>query len=151
MIVAQVLTEGNADDAKTALDLIDAIDGDLSSLPADVAYDTVALYEAASARGANVIVPPTKTAAVSRNKPRSTARDQTIRRVKEVGRRRWKKESGYHRQGTVENAFFRYKSIIGEHLRARSPGGQTSEADLACNILNQMTALGSPASCRIGG
>ncbi|MFT6109165.1 MAG: hypothetical protein ACJA2W_002082 [Planctomycetota bacterium] len=29
-----------------------------------------------------------------------------------VGRRRWKKESGYHRQGTVENALFRYKSTL---------------------------------------
>ncbi|MAB78599.1 MAG: IS5/IS1182 family transposase, partial [Planctomycetes bacterium] len=31
-------------------------------------------------------------------------RDRTIRKVKKVGRRQWKKVSGYHRQGTVENA-----------------------------------------------
>ena len=29
--------------------------------------------------------------------------------------------------GRAENAFFRYKSIIGEALRARSPGGQVAE------------------------
>ncbi len=78
------------------------------------------------------------------------ARDRTIKRVKEIGRRRWKKESGYHRQGTVENAFFRYKSIIGDAVRARSPGGQAAEALLACNILNQMTDLGRPQSYSIG-
>ena len=50
----------------------------------------------------------------------------------------------------VENAFFRYKLIIGESLRARSRAGQETEAILACNILNQMTQLGRPASYAIG-
>ena len=59
-----------------------------------------------------------------------------------MGRLRWKTTSGYHRQARVENAFFRYKSIIGDGLRARSPGGQGTEAVLACNLLNQMTDLG---------
>ncbi len=58
--------------------------------------------------------------------------------------------SGYHRQARVENAFFRYKSIIGEALRARTPGGQEAEAVLACNVLNRMTELGRPESCSIG-
>ena len=48
--------------------------------------------------------------------------------MKQLGRRRWKQASGYHRQGRVENAFFRYTSIIGDGLRARSPAGQGSEA-----------------------
>ena len=34
-------------------------------------------------------------------------------RAREVGRRQWKKESGYHRQARAENTFFRYKTIIG--------------------------------------
>ncbi len=67
-----------------------------------------------------------------------------------MGRRRWKKTSGYHRQARVENAFFRYKSIIGDGLRARSPGGQVAEALVACNVLNQMTDLGRPDSYAIG-
>ena len=70
--------------------------------------------------------------------------------VKTLGRRRWKQASGYHRQGRVENAFFRYTSIIGDGLRARSPAGQGSEVVLGCEILNRMTALGRPASYRIG-
>ena len=63
---------------------------------------------------------------------------------------RRKKASGYHRQSRVENAFFRYKSIIGDGLRARSPAGQRSEAVLGCEILNRMIALGRPVSYRIG-
>ena len=60
-----------------------------------------------------------------------------------------KKETGYHRQARVENVFFRYKSIIGESLRARSSAGQGSEAVLACNVLNRMRDLGRPASYAI--
>jgi len=51
----------------------------------------------------------------------------------------------------VENAFFRYKSSIGESLHSRSPGGQGTEAVVACNILNQMPQRGRPASYAIGG
>ena len=79
-----------------------------------------------------------------------TPRDRTILAVKETGRRRWKQMSGYHGQARVENAFFRYKSIIGDGLRACSPAGRGTEVVLACNILNHMTGLGRPMSYRIG-
>ena len=150
VIVARALTEATLDDATTGIDLIAAVDGDMASVTADAAYDSIAFYDAAGARGAQVVVPPTKTARVSRRRPRSSARDRTIRRVKDIGRRQWKKASGYHRQALVENAFFRYKSIIGTGLRARTPGGQRAEALLACNILNRMTDLGGPESYDIG-
>ena len=150
VIIAEVLPEATLDDATTGIDLIAAVDGDMASVTADAAYDSVAFYDAAGARGAQVVVPPTTTARVSRRRPRSSARDRTIRRVKDIGRRQWKKASGYHRQALVENAFFRYKSIIGTGLRARTPGGQRAEALLACNILNRMTDLGGPESYDIG-
>ena len=150
VIVAQALTEGSVDDATTGITLIEAADGDLGSVTADAAYDTVGFYAAAGARGAAVVVPPTSTANVSRHGPRSSARDRTIVAVKEMGRRRWKKTSGYHRQARVENTFFRYKSIIGDGLRARSSAGQGTEAVLACHLLNQMTARGRPVSYGIG-
>ena len=138
------------DDATTGITLIEAVDGALGRVTADAAYDTIGFYEAAGARGATVVVPPTSTAHVSRHGPRSSARDHTILAVKEIGRRRWKQTSGYHGQARVENAFFRYKSIIGDGLRACSPAGRGTEVVLACNILNQMTGLGRPMSYRIG-
>ena len=150
VIRVHTLTEETGDDATTALDLLTAVEGPLVRVTADAAYDTVAVYETARARGATVIIPPAKTANVSGHGPRSPARDRTITLVKQLGRRRWKKASGYHRQSRVENAFFRYKSIIGDGLRARSPAGQGSEVVLGCEILNRMTALGRPASYRIG-
>ena len=150
VIVAHALTGGHVDDATTALDLIDKVEGDVSCLTADAAYDPRGIYEAAGARGATVVIPPTRTATVSGRRPRSPARDRTIRQVQQAGRRQWKKDSGYHQQARMENAFFWYKLIIGESLRARSRAGQETEAILACNILNQMTQLGRLASYAIG-
>ena len=150
VIPVHTLTEAAGDDATTALDLINAADGNLRSVTADAAYDTVAVYATAGKRGARVVIPPVRTANVSRRGPRSPARDRTITSVKQLGRRRWKKASGYHRQARAENAFFRYKSIIGDGLRARSPGGQRGEAILGCQILNRMNDLGRPASYSIG-
>ncbi len=150
MIVAQVVTDSNVDDAVTGLTLIDQVEGDIARFTADAAYDTIAIYDAAVGRGAEVVIPPTKGATVSRRRPRSTARDRTVAKVNYIGRRRWKKESGYHRQGTVENAFFRYKSIIGDRLRARAQRGQQTEAVIACNVLNRMRELGRSESYPIG-
>ena len=149
VIRVHTLTEATGDDATTGLDLLNAVEGPLVRVTADAAYDTVAVYETAGARGATVVIPPARTATVSGHGPRSPARDRTITLVKTLGRRQWKQASGYHRQGRVENAFFRYKSIIGDGLRARSPAGQ-GEVVLGCEILNRMTALGRPVSYRIG-
>ena len=110
---------------------------------------TVAVYEPATARGATVVIPPARTANVSGHGPRSPARDRTIMVVKTLGRRRWKKVSGSHRQGRVEHTCFRDTSMIGEGLRARSPAGQGSEVVLGCEILNRMIALGRPVSYRL--
>ena len=150
VIVAQVLTDLTVDDATTGVDLIKAVDDDIVRVTADAAYDTIAFYDAAGTRGAAVVVPPNKTARVSLRRPRSSTRDRTIQAVTQMGQRRWKKTSGYYRQARVENAFFRYKLIFGDALRARSTEGQVAEAIVACNVLNQMTDLGRPDSYAIG-
>ena len=150
VIVAHAVTDATVDDATTGVALIAATDGDVASVTADAAYDTIAVYDAAGERGATVIIPPARTARVSRRRPRSRARDHTITAVQAVGRRRWKKEAGYHQQARVENAFYRYKSIFGGALRARNPGGRVVEAQIVCNVLNQMTDLGRPDSYAIG-
>ena len=149
IIVAQSLTEATVDDASVGADLIGAAAGPVASVTGDAAYDTVAFYKAASARHAQVAVPPIITARVSRHGPRSSVRDRAITHVEALGRHQWKKASGYHQQARVENAFFRYKAIIGAGLRARSRGGRKVEASLACGVLNQMTELGRPESSAI--
>ena len=62
VIVAEILPDGDTDDAKTALALIDNLEGDIETLTADAAYDTLAIYAAAAAREFEVVVPPSKSA-----------------------------------------------------------------------------------------
>ncbi len=45
---------------------------------------------------------------------------------------------------------FRYRSIIGNRLRARHPRSQAAEAVIACNILNRMAEIGWPESFAVG-
>ena len=90
LIVVHALTESTVDDASVGIDLIGAAPGGVTSVTADAAYDTVAFYEAAGARHAQVVVPPTRTANVSRRGPPSSARDRTINDVETLGRRQWK-------------------------------------------------------------
>ena len=145
-IVAQVLTDSDVHDAPTGVEMIDNLPCSVQSVTADAAYDTRPIYRAAEAKGARVVVPPMSKSSATAWRRQPKARDQTIGRVKDIGRRRWKKESGYHQQGRVENTFFRYKAIVGGRLRARVRGAQETEAVLACNVLNRMRALGWPTS-----
>ena len=62
VIRVHTLTEETGEDATTALDLLTAVEGPLVRVTADAAYDTVAVYETARARGATVVVPPARTA-----------------------------------------------------------------------------------------
>jgi hypothetical protein len=147
--MTQVLTDSSGDDAKTGIKVIKKTKGKLVSVTGDAAYDTVAIYKQAESRGANVVVPPTRSASVSKRGPRSAERDQTIKRVNKVGRRPWKKESGYHRQGTVENAFYRYKAMLGGKLHVRGLSAQNAEVVIACKILNRMLECGRLRSVAI--
>lgn len=147
VIVAQTLTDANVDDATTGIDLMDRVSGRIKTVIADGAYDTRASYVSANSKGTKVVVPPIKTATVGGNW--SNTRDRSVRRIRKVGRRQWKTEVGYHRQARAENAFFRYKTILGDRMRARGRDAQLVEAKIACNILNQMTELGRPKSCAI--
>ena len=73
VICVHTMTEATGEDATTALDLLNAVEGPLVRVTADAAYDTVAVYETAGARGATVVVPPARTANVSGHGPRPRA------------------------------------------------------------------------------
>lgn len=44
---------------------------------------------------------------------------------------------------------YRYKTVIGRRLHARTLPNQNTEAKIGCNVLNRMTSLGMPISIRI--
>ena len=49
----------------------------------------------------------------------------------------------------VENAIYRYQTIIGGNMNSRTPRGQRVEVQLGCKILNIMNSLGMPESYRL--
>jgi multidrug efflux pump subunit AcrB len=61
----------------------------------------------------------------------------------------WQRSSGDSRQSLVETAMFRYKTVIGRRLHARTPYNHRTEAKVAGSVLNRMTDLGMPVSARI--
>jgi hypothetical protein len=147
LIVAEVLTGGNADDAKTGVNLIDDVEGDIESFTADAAYDTTAIYDSALAHGAKVVIPPVKTATRShRRRSRSNARDRTVMRVKEIGYRQWKKESGYHRQARVENTLF---SVQDDHWSRTSRSSSEGTGSRGADGLQHPKSDDCPRQARI--
>ncbi len=89
VIVAQSLTVGGADDAGEGIKLLQSVGRKVRSFTADGAYDSSAIYKAAKARGANVVVPPSRKAtARPKRKSQMPERDRAIRRIRKVGRRR---------------------------------------------------------------
>ncbi|MDD2794811.1 MAG: IS5/IS1182 family transposase, partial [Acidocella sp.] len=64
-------------------------------------------------------------------------------------RRGRQRRSGYGRRSLAETAMFRYKTIIGRRLHARTLSNQQTEAKIACNVLSRMAGLGMPVSVRV--
>ena len=151
--MASALTDSGVDDSSVGVDVIKENEARMARFTADGAYDTRAIYEALATSGATVptiVIPPKRTAKVdTRAAEPWRQRNRAIRRIAEVGRRQWRKESGAHQQARAENAMFRYKRIIGDRLRSRSPERQQTEAMIGVNILNRMTTLGMPDSVAI--
>jgi len=151
VIVAESLTASGTEDFEEVPELLDQVTSQVDRFTADAINGTWGVYEDLTKGGATVVIPPQKTDVVSGgDSPAVIARDATVGRVREVGLRQWKKESGYHQQGRAENTFFRYKRIFGGHLRARGPQAQAVEVRLACKVLNRMLELGAPRSYAIG-
>ncbi len=77
---------------------------------------------------------------------KSPSRHQNIRAIRQVVRKQWKKDVGYHRRSLVETARYRIKQIFGSQLACRSLRHQITEARIRCKAFNIMTQLGMPQS-----
>ena len=148
-IVAVDLTPDDVGDVSEIPHLLDQIDVGVASMTADGAYDGEAVYNAVLERhpGAAVIIPPRMTAVA--NGTIALQRDLHVAAIATHGRMGWQRRSGYNRRSLIETAMFRYKTIVGRRLHARTLSNQRTEAQIGCNILNRMTGLGMPASARV--
>ncbi len=151
--VAAKLTESTADDAATLPDLLAQVDAPIGRFTADGAYDSRGVYEQVGVAGTSevmIVVPPKRGAVPTTGASGPwRQRNAALRRIGEVGRQDWNRESGYRQQARVENFFGRYKHVLGDGLRARDPDAQSREAMIGCHVLNRMLDLGRPMSERI--
>jgi hypothetical protein len=154
-IVSHVLATEETGDSTALPDLLDDVEGEVDELLGDGAYDGQPVYDRVEGHAAGgerrVTVPPRKNAKPSKHAETDpTQRDAHVAYINEHGRHAWEAHAAYHRRLTVENAMYRYKTIIGRHMHSRELGNQKTEAALGCKILNRMADIGLPqARCAV--
>jgi len=151
-ILVHELTKSNVHDGSILPDLLDQTDAVLDQVSADKAYDSFKCHDAIYQRGAHPVIEPRQGAS---SKPPPGLKDppptrgQIVKRMHQIGRKEWKKESHYHRRSLAETAMFRYKTIIGPKMHARTLQNQKTEAAIGVAILNKFTALGMPKTLQV--
>jgi len=144
-----VASEAGVSDAEVLPDLGGLRDRPIQQVSAAGADDKRKGYAAVAARGATVTIPPRRAATIWQH-GNSTGepwqRDENLRTIRRLGRKRWKREAGYYRRSLAETAIFRLKTIFGATLRSRNFAQQATELFLRATALNRMTQLGMPQS-----
>lgn len=147
-ILASVATTNNVSDKEVLPNLLEQITEEIEQLTADGGYDYRSCYEAIAQRGARAVIPPRRTGRINRQDEVLKARNENLRRIRR-GRKKWKRESRYHRRSLVETAMMRVKTIFGSGLSSRRFHNQATEMRVRCAALNRMTHLGMPESYAI--
>ena len=149
-IQAAKLTLNNVADCQVAADLLNQIESDIDTLAGDGGYDKEEVYRACREKEIRqILIPPQKNAKIKQHgklKCEPHKRDENLRQIRKIGRKRWKEKSGYHVRSLVETTMFRLKTILGGKLNARKLENQATEFLISCDILNRMSALGMPDS-----
>ena len=98
-ILEPELTRAKTDDPSQIPILLSQIDQNVEMMIADGAYDTQGVYDTLYHHKSGPIkglMPPRKDAVIS-SSDSPTRRDQNIRAIKEKGRLKWQKETGFNR------------------------------------------------------
>ena len=148
MIVAQTLTDQDADDPSQMTPLLGQIDGRIARVTGDGAYDGAPTYQTIATHGdrIEVVIPPRSTAIPSGELGPPTWRDRHLKMITERGRLAWQVATNYGQRSLVETTMGRYKALIGPRLRARGFAAQQTEAATGVAVLNRMLATGRPKS-----
>lgn len=153
-IVGVETTTNAVDDAAKVEDLLSQVpEGiEVEEVSADGAYDKRKTYNVLNKHGTKAIIPPRRNAKIWQHgnlKKERHIRDENLRRIRKVGRKSWKIESGYHQRSLAETGVFRYKQTFGGAVSSRKEENQCSEMKLKCQILNLMNHCGMPQSEKV--
>ena len=145
-IIGVEVTTAEWGDSEVFSPLLDQVEGEISQVSADGAYDTEGTHAAIAERGAKATIPPREGAVTwGEDHPR----DAILSEIATKGRSGWKNDSGYHRRSLAENMMYRLKQL-GDRLYSRTFERQVNEVHVRAAIINQFTYLGMPDSVRAG-
>lgn len=148
-IVAAVVTTNDISDDDAFSDVLEQVSGEIERVIADGAYDKEKCYTEIIKRKAQAIIPPRRNAKIwyhGNSKAEPHPRDENLRQIRKHGRKKWKRESGYHERSLAETAMYRFKTIFGDRLGARLFESQCAEVFIKVAAMNKMTRLGMPDS-----
>jgi len=152
-IIGMELTSNSVDDATCAKSIIESIESterSIRSIRGDGAYDKKKVRKMAYKKNIKQIIPPQRNAVLDRGgKVWMQERDEAIMRLKEIDRKDWKVEVGYHKRSLAETVMFRYKTIHGGQLKSRNIENQKTEVKIKCKILNILINLAKPDSYKV--
>jgi Transposase DDE domain len=147
-IKAVEVTASTVGDKQMVPELLEQVPDPIGQVSGDKGYDYSSCHWAINARRAKAVIPPRRNARVN-GYGQWDDRDEAIRRIRKIGRKKWKQESGYHRRSLVETTMYRLKQLFGERLSARKVEQQATEVRIRCAALNRMTGLGMPKSVAV--
>jgi hypothetical protein len=151
-IQAAIVSEPGVTDAEAVPALLERVDNPVEAAEADGAYDQQLVYDALERRGARAVIPLRRDAKIRRHgntAGRRLDRDENLRRIRQIGRKAWKEESGYHQRSLGATAMFRMKALFGDEVSSRASRQQATEMGIRCRAMNVMTHQGMPQSERI--
>lgn len=150
-IVMSLLTDKEMTDGEAMSEMSVAIPKTVEEGYGDGAYDKSNCRQIFHHLGANLISPPQR-GAVLRDvgkEPWMRYRNNAILAIAglgndEEGRKFWKKLVGYYRRSLAETAMYRFKTLFGGNLAARSERNQRAELYAKSLVMNRLTRLGMP-------
>lgn len=111
----------------------------------DKGYTSIACFDAIANCGGEAIIDIQRGLKFkAENSLGSKQRNDILLKMRSLGRKGWKKQSGYHRRSLVETQMFRWKKILGAGLSSRKLVNQVVEARIKAKILNKFTSIGMP-------
>ena len=151
-VVAGGASTNSVADGEMLAELLAAVPGEIAQVSGDGAYDQRKCYDAINHHHARATIPPRRGAKIwqhGNSQEERLVRDENVRAIRKVGRKKWKEESHYHRRSLAETTVFRDKTIFGDKLQSRRIENQFTEMFIKCAALNRMTHLGMPQSYKV--
>lgn len=150
------LTTNGVDDAQRVEALLRPVDAVINSVTADGAYDKRKvrrlLHQRAKEQGVDILQLmglPKNAVKDVKGREYMRQRDEDLDMIRQLGKEEWKALTNYHQRSLAETFMFRYKVILGDHVKSRTFENQTTEIKLGAKVLNLMLRVAKPQSERV--